>query len=73
MNMDGGMMFIRKKTIEGMKADIKYLNSACERLNNKIYKIEGDHQCLLDALGLVRQETHIVEYVKKGGPERGMR
>ena len=64
-------MFIRKKTIESMISDIKYLNSAYERLNNKIYEIQRDHERLLDALGLVKQETNIVEYVKKGGPEQG--
>ena len=30
-----------------------------------------DHKRLLDTLGLVRAETNTVEYVKKGGPERG--
>ena len=38
-------------------------------LINRVGDLEQELKRLVEDLGLVRQETHKIEYIKKGGPE----
>ena len=63
------MMFNKrlKVKIDSLESRIEYINVD---YREKYYALKGDFDRLVEALHLTRQETHRVEYIKKGGPEQ---
>jgi hypothetical protein len=53
--------------IEGIEGRLDY---EANLYRDRYYKLLGDFDRLVEALKLTRQETHKVEYVRKGGPEK---
>lgn len=37
---------------------------------DKYWELRHDHDRLVTALGMTKKETHVVEYIKKDGPEQ---
>lgn len=55
-----------KRSVESLSTRIDYLN---DESREKYWALRSDLDRLVEALGMTKQETHRVEYVKKGGPE----
>lgn len=56
-----------KEKIFWLEDRVKYLET---NTRDKQWELRGDIDRIAEALGLTKQETHKIEYVKKGGPEK---
>lgn len=67
----GDTMFgkLRKK-IESLAFSLKCTHDSLERLRDRYWELKGDHDRLVEALGMTKETTHKVEYIRKGGPEK---
>ena len=50
---------------------VQVVDNLATHQRDKYWELRHDLDRLVAALGLVKHETHINEYVKKGGPEQG--
>ena len=63
-------MFRSKKILNQIEGISKQVDHMENIWRDRYYQLRGDLDRLVETLGLVKEETHTVRYVKKGGPER---